>query len=377
MLSTFLQSFFVMILSITLFLFPVLVRSLAAMIQSGGTAVRCFPPFWFLGIYESILAGPSSLPAFTRLAHIGCWVTFSMVVLAIITYPVAYKRSTRQAVEGSVVRSTRGWLVQPLDRVLHVALVRTPSRRAVYHFISQTLLRSQRHRLYLAMYAGLGIALACSWVMMFRVEGDRIRIAISATGVRLAIPALAFWTVAGLCTALLSPADPAGSWVFRLIHGRVTSDDLAATRLWVLLWALAIILGVVAILQLIAYPDLPGLREWLAQVVVATGICLLLTDVFSLQMRIIPFTEARVPQNTDLAFVLLRYIVFFPALVLTTVHFEPWIETSVSHLIATALLIVTAHFGLRYLHRRMLAERATRSVAEEEGEGSQILGLRG
>jgi hypothetical protein len=377
MFSSLLQSFLVMVLSIALFLFPVLSRSLAALVESGSTAVRCFPPFWFLGVYESILAGPSSLPAFTRLAHTGYWATSLMIVLAIVTYPIAYKRCTRQAVEGSAFPVTTRWLVQPLDRVLHATILRTPSRRAVYHFISQTLLRSQRHRLCLAMYAGLGIALACAWVMMFRVEGDRVRIAISTTGVRLAVPALAFWTVAGLCTSLLSPADPAGSWVFRLILGRVSSDDLGATRLWVLLWALAIILGAVAVLLLVSYPELRGMRESFAQVIVATGICLLLTDVFSLQMRIIPFTEARVPRNTDLAFVLLRYIVFFPALVLVTVHFEPWIEASVSDLIATVLLLAAAHFGLRYVHMRIMRERANRSVAEEDGEISQILGLRG
>ena len=375
--SSYLQGLLVMILSIVLFLFPMLSRSLAALIESGGTAMRCFPPFWFLGVYESILAGPSSLPVFTRLAHTGYWATWLSIVLAIITYPIAYKRSTRQAVEGSVARQTQSWLVPSLNHVLHGTVIRTPSKRAVYHFISQTLLRSQRHRLYLAIYAGLGIALASTWIMTLRIESGHIRIAISAAGVRLSIPALVFWIVAGLCTSLLSPADPAGSWVFRLIHGRVSPDDLGATRLWVLVWALAIIFGAVAVLKVVSYPDLRGPREWLVQILLAAGICLLLTDVFSLQMRIIPFTEARVPRNTDLAFVLLRYIVFFPALVLTTVHFEPWIKASVNNLIATALLIAAAHFGLRLIHGRTMNERANRSVLEQEGEVSQILGLRG
>ena len=69
--SSFLQSLVVMVLSIVLFLFPVFSRSLEALIQSGATAVRWFPPFWFLGVYESIVAGPSALPAFTQLAHTG------------------------------------------------------------------------------------------------------------------------------------------------------------------------------------------------------------------------------------------------------------------------------------------------------------------
>jgi hypothetical protein len=89
----------------------------------------------------------------------------------------------------------------------------------------------------------------------------------------------------------------------------------------------------------------------------------------------IPFTEARVPRNTDLAMILLRYIVFFPALVLTTVHYEPWIEADNSHLLAAAFLVIAAHIGLRSYHRRKLRLRASRNVFEEEGEVSQVLGL--
>ena len=186
---------------------------------------------------------------------------------------------------------------------------------------------------------------------------------------------MAFWIVAGLCTSLLSPADPAGSWVFRLIHGKASSDHLAATKLWVLLWAMTMTLGAVAVLQIISYPELRAPRELVTQVVVAAGICLLLTDAFLLQTATIPFTEARLPHNTDLAFILLRYIVFFPALVIATVNYEWWIEVSASHLIVTTLGIITAHFALRYVQWRIRRERASRSVAQEEGEVSRVLGL--
>ena len=271
--SSFLQSLVMMVLSTVLFLFPVFARSLEALIQSGSTAVRCFPPFWFLGVYESIVGGPSALPAFTQLAHTGYQATALLMVLAIITYPLAYARSTRQAVEGFIAPNRRSRLLPPAFRVLHATVVRTPPRRAVYHFISQTLFRSQRHRLYLAMYAGIGIALSCVWIVVLRVEGSHLRIAISPSGVRLAVPALAFWIVAGLCTSLLSPADPAGSWIFRLIHGKASSEHLAATKLWVLLWAMTMTLGAVAILQIISHPELRATRELVTQFLVAAGIC--------------------------------------------------------------------------------------------------------
>ena len=373
--SSFLQSLVMMVLSTVLFLFPVFARSLEALIQSGSTAVRCFPPFWFLGVYESIVGGPSALPAFTQLAHTGYQATALLMVLAIITYPLAYARSTRQAVEGFIAPNRRSRLLPPAFRVLHATVVRTPPRRAVYHFISQTLFRSQRHRLYLAMYAGIGIALSCVWIVVLRVEGSHLRIAISPSGVRLAVPALAFWIVAGLCTSLLSPADPAGSWIFRLIHGKASSEHLAATKLWVLLWAMTMTLGAVAILQIISHPELRATRELVTQFLVAAGIALLLTDAFLLQTATIPFTEARVPRNTDLGFILLRYIVFFPVLVVATVNYEWWIEVSAGHLLVTAFFIIAAHFALRYVQWRIRREHVGRSFAQEEGEGSRVLGL--
>ena len=104
----------------------------------------------------------------------------------------------------------------------------------------------------------------------------------------------------------------------------------------------------------------------------AAGICLLLTDAFSLQTAAIPFTEARVPHNTDLAFILLRYIVFFPALIVATVNYEWWIEVSAGHLIVTTLLIIAAHFALRYVQWRIRRERIRGSAAQEEGEVSRV-----
>jgi hypothetical protein len=377
MVSTFIQSLSMTVLLTVLFLFPLLSRSLERLINSGSPAVRSFPPFWFLGIYESVLAGQSRLPVFASLAKTGCWATLLVVLLATVTYPLAYRRRKRQVIEGAVAQDTRSRFMQPLCSLLHATVLRTPSRRAVYHFIGQTMLRTERHRVYLAMYAGLGVSLITACAVVFRIEPGYLGVSFSAYGIRLAVPVLAFWTVSGLRTALGSPADPGGSWVFRVIHGRAASDHLVAVRTWVLAWGLVITLGAVAVFHFIAPPQLRGVRETLGQLLVAAGLCLLLTDGFFLRVRVIPFTEARVPLNTDLAFIFLRYIVAFPALVLTTVHYEPWIEATAVHLIATALLIVAAHVAMHFFRERMVANQADRSGFEEEDDSLQILGLRG
>lgn len=196
-------------------------------------------------------------------------------------------------------------------------------------------------------------------------------------GLRLAIPAVAFWTVAGLRTALSSPADPAGSWAFRLITGRPTPDHLAAVKVWVLTWSLIITIATVAALHFVASPEMRGAKETSAQLLIAAGLCILLTHIFFLKVNIIPFTEARVPLNTDLAFVLLRYIVFFPVLVFTIVDSEPWIEASIPHLILTATVIFAAHIALSHAHARIIAKEENQNGFDEEPRLFQTLGLRG
>jgi hypothetical protein len=376
MASTLIQTISMTILLTVLSLYPLLTRTLKLLIESNSPAVRYFPPFWFLGIYECILAGPSKLPAFAGLAKTGWWATLIVVLLAFITYPLAHRRRTRQAIEGNVARDTRSRFTHLLSKPLHAALLRTPSQRAVYHFISQTILRTQRHRVYLAMYSGLGIALITAYAVVINVEPNHVIFTFSPYGLRLAIPALAFWTVAGLRSALSSPADPAGSWAFRLITGRPTPDHLAAVKTWVFTWSLIITMGTVAALHFVSSPEMRGGRETSAQLLVAAGLCVLLTDIFFLKVNIIPFTEARVPLNTDLAFVLLRYIVFFPVLVFTTVDREPWIEASVGHLIITASLIVAAHIALSHTHAQIIAKEEYQNSFDEEPRLFQTLGLR-
>jgi hypothetical protein len=374
--STFIQTLSMTILLTVLSLYPLLTRTLKLLIGSSSPAVRYFPPFWFLGIYECILAGPSKLPAFASLARTGCWATAIVVLLAFVTYPLAHKRRTRQAIEGTVAPDTRSRFTQLLSRPLHAILLRTPSERAVYHFIGQTILRTQRHRVYLAMYAGLGAALIAASAVVIGVEPNHVSVTFSPYGLRLAIPAVAFWTVAGLRTALTSPSDPGGSWAFRLITGRPTPDHLTAIRIWVLTWSLLITMGTVAALHFAASSDMRGAKETAAQILVAAGLCILLTDAFFLKVTTIPFTEARVPLNTDLAFVLLRYIVVFPTLVFTTANIEPWIEASAAHLIITAILILAAHIAMRYQHDQIIARPTNQNSFDEEPAPFLTLGLR-
>ncbi len=115
--SPFLQGISMMLLLTIFLLFPVTSQFLEVLVNS--PAARYFPPFWFLGIFETVLAGSSSQPVFSGLAKTGCLATAVVFALTIVSYPLAYRRRMRYLVEGSDVFDTRNPAIVPIQRLLH------------------------------------------------------------------------------------------------------------------------------------------------------------------------------------------------------------------------------------------------------------------
>ena len=364
-----------------LFLFPLVSHYLQALLASGNPAVQWFPPFWFLGVYQRLLDGEATLPVFRTLARAGCWATLLTCVTVLVTYPPAYRRRVRQLLEGTGSTDTRSWLGRSWlglsgHALLHALVLRLPARRAVFHFVSQTLLRTQKHRVLLAMYGGLGIAFALAEMLVLRLDGGRVRVGFLAEGIRAALPVLAFWTVAGLRTALAAPVDRRGGWVFRVIQGRPTLDHLNGAKTWVVSWGLAISLFTVATLRAVADSGLRAPLSTAAQIVVALGLCVLLTDFLFMKTLAIPFTALRKSSTMDIPLVFVRYFVMFPMLVLAILDLEPWIEASIWHLMRVIVLVVLAHLWWRWRYQERVREWRLGGDFEDEDQLFQGLGLR-
>jgi hypothetical protein len=374
-LSPLLQGIFMMILLTILLLFPVSSQFLQPLMNL--SAARYFPPFWFLGMYETLLGGSCSPHVFNGLAKTGCLALVVVVGGAMLSYPLAYRRRRRYLVEGSGAFATGNFASAPIHRLLHATLLRNGVQRGIYHFISCSLLRTQRHRVYLAMYGGVGLALVAACAVQLKLAHGHLGWALSPDGLRAALPITAFWTIAGLRTAFLSPADRRGGWVFRVILGRPAAAQLAAGTLWIVPCALVLTLAVVTLVSLAAPSELRGWKFTTSQILVAIGLCLLLTDALFLKVRSIPFTGDERAPATNLAFLLLQYFGLFPPLVLFTVALEPWLEASSSHVAGTIGIIAAVHFALRKAHTKNAQYHANLiDLDEDEEEFPQRLGLR-
>jgi hypothetical protein len=371
-----LQGMSIMLLLAILLLHPTLSRSLEPLLTSGGPAVRLFPPFWFLGIYERLLMGPSAPAIFHELTRTGCYALLVMLACAVFTYPLAYRRRVRQLIEGGRAVDRPSRTAAPLQRILQATVLRIPAQRAIFHFISQTILRAQRQRVMLAMYGGLGIALTLSDTLIFRVGGGHVRPALLPSGIRSAIPVLVFWTVAGLSSVLASPIDRRGAWLFRVIIGSPNAGHLAGTRIWVTLWAAVIGLTTAIVLHALSPWSLQSHLTMLNQLLIAIGVSFLLADIFLFSVRSVPFTHLRKSSITDLPLVIVRYFVLFPLFVAILLYNESWIEANASHFLKTLFSLVAAHLLLLKIHARSLLQSTLDTPPDEADEFPQRLGLR-
>jgi hypothetical protein len=372
-----LQGSFVLVLLTLLFLYPALCGALGGLLDLRNRLAMCVPPFWFLGIYQRVLEGPAALPVFVRLARVGWEATGIVVGTAVVSYPLAWWRKTRGLVEGGAKRERRSRFARSMGRMLHTTLARTPACRAIWQFIAENLLRVPRYRMVLVMYGGTGAALVLSVVTRVSLVHGRIALVFSPEGLRATVPIVAFWTVAGLRSTFLAPADQRGRWIFRVILGKAGLAQVDAAKRWVFLWSMLLSLAAAACACEFGRRAAMDWRFAAGQILVAIALSLLLTHGFFLNVKTVPFTGARANPAANFALLLIPYLGFFPAVVMFTVGLEPVIEASTTHLMIAAGLVTAVHLALWAMHRRRMAEYAELIDADEDEEEFPLrLGLR-
>lgn len=380
--SLVLQSLSITALLLFMLLLPVFSGVVPTLLKTSSNYAAFCPPFWFLGIYQLILEGNQALPIYCTLAKLGCAALLLTLVLAVITYPLAYLRRVHQLIEGPGKRVSRNWLSKPFEKLLHAIVVRIPLRRAVFHFISQTVLRVPRYRIYLVMYGGVGLSVVTTAILRFNVVHDSVRVGISADGLRSALGIVVFWVIAGMRMAFVSSGNQQGSWIFRIVHGRPPHlqpalDQFQAAKTWVFLWAGVITGATYLALRLISPAELLTVPATIAQAIVIGGMCLLLTDLFFLTVTTIAFTGEPVREQPSLAFTVLKYYTVFPIPAILPVALEPWVEQSMKHMIVAVCLIAATHLLLRQRHRSIVRQHCNLPALEDgEDDFPMKLGLR-
>jgi len=325
---------------------------------------RWVPPVWFLGLYEQLLHGDAA-PAFAReMARYAVRGTVIAAVVVMVTYPLAWARMRKMAIEGSSRSKRQGW--RWLNRVVH-SVVRRPGERAVFHFIGQTMARNNRYQVYLAVYCGTGLALAVACAAAIAASDGHVQYILSARGLHAVMPLLLFWVIAGLRAAFAFPLNLSAGWVFRITGVRI-NECAAAARRWTFLCALGVMCGILVGLRMAGWDA----RQLIVQAVCGGCLCVVLTDGFFIFQQSVPFNRPRMPGRTSLPLMLTLYVGVLPPAIIGVILMEMAMEKNLMKLLLVVLPTALAHVAFGVLSNR--SEEVEEEMEGYEGE-FQLLGL--
>lgn len=260
------------------------------------------PNFWFLDLYQLLAGTPHPLSqshAIFALALPG------IVVLSLALYTAGYRRAVQKTVEESEVTAAR----RHFGPGFMTRLIPSPRRRAVFQFVARTMLRNRRHRLLLAVYAGLGLAFVSGSLGWMVKRGTTAFL--QPTSTLLSVPLdLAFFLLLGMRALFAIPVELPANWIFRFTEGGEPSDYLGGVRTF--LWVVGLI--PLSLLPLPVYGMLWGWTIAVKHTFFTASVILLFVEMLLWNFRKIPFTCSYLPGRANLKVTLGVYSVIFLAI---------------------------------------------------------------
>lgn len=273
---------YLLTLLVTSFAVPPVLRHLHGTIP---LRIYLLPPAWFLA-FSRMLVGRGT-PELAALARFGLTALLTVVVAALVLYGISYRRHFThipESIDTALKKRFAGrWSVNPLS---HRWLLRTPFQRACYPFILKTLMRSERHLLFLGAFVGLALVIASQDLLFGFSHQGGLSGSIPNTSL-LAIPlVLSYFLICGLRFVFEMPTELRANWVHRMIVDHEKHESVAVSRKVILtfIWPW---------LVLIALPLYARYWGWIIAlehtvVVLLWSWCL--TSLLLLRFRKIPFT---------------------------------------------------------------------------------------
>jgi hypothetical protein len=361
--SPWIQMISMAVLVTLLLITPGLSMSLKLLLQSNTRALDYVPIFWFLGIYEVLNPEGTLIPASSRWATTAVEAMLAAAVLFALTYLVSYRRYSKKVLEGI---ESDVFSQPPHQRaaawVLNRTLLRHPSQRASFYFIGRIFGRSAKHRLFMAMYTGVGLAVTISSLFVLERESDFV-FSISRQGLIEAPLVLAFFVVSGLRAVFNMPYELPANWMFQITTGSDAAEFLSATRKWVFLQGIVPVYAVLAPLQLWVFEP----REAMFHLLFGLAVAALLVEFFFFEFHKVPFTCSYLPAKSHLAFVAGAYLYGFTIYTLTMGRLDGYVAARPERLMEFFAAVLALLVGLS-LYRRKTQAHVPGIVYEDSGD---------
>ena len=246
--------------------------------------VESSPTFWFFGLLNQL---NGSLPAELSWLAQRAWIALGLAIAgALASLLLSYLKTMKKTAEQPDLVPGAGGLhwAPRFGGALHTAIVT---------FCLRSLARSRHHRVVFAFFLSLVFAIALSWLRHELAATTHEPI---STDFLISTFLMMTFAVLGLRGVFSLPISLQANWVLRITQIQPTKQYFAATRLALLLLAVAPVLLVVALLSL-------NFRPWLhvAQHLAILALLGLLLAEFGLyKFDKVPFTCSFLPGKTNI-----------------------------------------------------------------------------
>lgn len=212
-----------MVIIITVLQMPMLLPARSAFalndagapLWSGTMSAALLPPLWFLSLYQSVAGVPYT--GVMHLARAAALLAVLTPLLALGFYAASYARLTRLAIEGRpTARRTTAPVAGRVVRDLAARLAGTAEGAAVCAFCLRTLLRSRQHRMILAVWIGVAVALSISAALPVFVRLGMSALDRPRAGVLVGPLILAALVQTGMRSLFAIPVEIRANWAVRL-----------------------------------------------------------------------------------------------------------------------------------------------------------------
>ena len=253
----------------------------------------CLPSYWFLGLFQQL--NGSMHPAFAPLA-IRAWKGLAIAGSGTaLVYSLSYFRVLARIAEEPDI-------VPGLQRLRWLPRLGGVLETAIGQFSIRTLLRSRKHRLILAFYLGIGLALTILFVGIL-VNLQQRGVASANTlwrhpnaGMLVSSAIMMFFGVLGTRVGFAMPLDLAANWIFRVTPVGGVTECLQANRRALLVLAVAPVWTGSAVIFLWLWPWWPAAGHLAVLAILGIAVA----EVTLAGFRKIPYTCSYLPGKSNL-----------------------------------------------------------------------------
>ena len=351
------------------FLTPPLANPAGLSLASNQQLLNWLPSFWFLGLFQEL--NGVALPAFATLSSHAAWNSGAVILLAVASAAISYRRLIHQVMEQAEIApaARREWLSEAASALTHHILT-DPIDRAILLFSARALSRSRQHRLILSVYIGMALAISLAYAKSLLYGTSRQ--AWNEPAVPLLITSLVtlFFVIVGSRAVFALPMALPANWIFRITAIRAPASYFAAVRKSLFLLAAVPVLLVSAFAYLSIWPGRPAIEH----VLVLSILGFLLVQILLRKFRKIPFACSYLPGKSNLRLKLGIAGFAFLFAVDVGANLEQWsMQKPARYLSVAGLLIVVAIWAKQ--RTKQFSESPYNRIQFEDAASAEIYAL--